>query len=371
MAELFGFTYFERPNKGEMKKAGNLKYGYERTNGEFIVIFDADFAPHKDFLRELVPYMSDSKIGIVQSPQYFQTDKEVYNRSPLEYGGAYVQEDFYRVIQVSRNNLGGALCCGSNALYRRTALNEIGGTVQIEHSEDAHTGFALAEKKWKIQYLPIILAVGISPDNLHAYFHQQHRWCSGSMSLMLTKKFWKSSLSWKQKLCYITGFLYYLHHPIGLFMSFQLFITLFLYNEYVSFANAFLFYPYLIFSFIILPLSRIPRLKWGCLFVSLVQLYSYSHAIVVAFLRSSVGWISTGTKHSRVSSAFNQTMIIVGLYTSIYGFLLLFAAFIGYLHVFNLNYYSIQFWLFYNMILSTFLFWQMFKFYRSTKLTTS
>jgi hypothetical protein len=29
-----------------MKKAGNLKYAYERTQGEYIVIFDADFARH-------------------------------------------------------------------------------------------------------------------------------------------------------------------------------------------------------------------------------------------------------------------------------------------------------------------------------------
>ena len=87
LAEKYGFTYFARPNRGEMKKAGNLKYAYERTNGEFIVIFDADFAPRHDFLRELLPYMSDTKVGIVQSPQYFEQTKEVHQRSPLEYGG--------------------------------------------------------------------------------------------------------------------------------------------------------------------------------------------------------------------------------------------------------------------------------------------
>ncbi len=62
LASSFGFTHLERPNKGEMKKAGNLKYAYERTNSSFIVIFDADFCPHEDFLLETLPYMADEKM---------------------------------------------------------------------------------------------------------------------------------------------------------------------------------------------------------------------------------------------------------------------------------------------------------------------
>jgi hypothetical protein len=31
-----------------MKKAGNLRHGHERSDGEFIAIFDADFCPRRD-----------------------------------------------------------------------------------------------------------------------------------------------------------------------------------------------------------------------------------------------------------------------------------------------------------------------------------
>ncbi len=199
VAKEFGFTYFARPNKGEMKKAGNLKYAYERTNGEFIIIFDADFAPRHDFIYELLPYMANPKVSIVQSPQYFEATKEIHRRSPLEYGAAQLQESFYRFIQVSRNRFGGVICCGSNAIYRRKALDEIGGTIQVEHSEDARTGFALRSKGWDILYIPIILALGICPNDTHAYFHQQHRWGLGSMTLGLSKEFWTSPVSWKTK----------------------------------------------------------------------------------------------------------------------------------------------------------------------------
>jgi cellulose synthase (UDP-forming) len=88
LAEHFGFSYIERPNKGEMKKAGNLKYAYERTDGEFIAIFDADFAPHPDFLLELLPYTDNPGVGIVQSPQYFEVSNASYKKHPLAYAAA-------------------------------------------------------------------------------------------------------------------------------------------------------------------------------------------------------------------------------------------------------------------------------------------
>ncbi len=143
LAESFKFTYLSRENKGFMKKAGNIKHGFDLSKGDFFVIFDADFAPNPDFIRELLPYMDDPLLAIIQTPQYFQTDKEIHKRSILEYGASHIQEDFYRTIQVARSNLGAPICCGSNAMYRRSALKDVGGTFQIEHSEDMYTGLAL------------------------------------------------------------------------------------------------------------------------------------------------------------------------------------------------------------------------------------
>ena len=68
----FGFSCWVRPNRGEFKKSGNLRYAFSRTKGEFLVILDADFAPRRDLLRETLPYMNDPAIAIVQTPQYFR-----------------------------------------------------------------------------------------------------------------------------------------------------------------------------------------------------------------------------------------------------------------------------------------------------------
>ena len=60
MAAEFGFTYHVRPNRGHMKKAGNLKYGFEHSAGDLIVIFDADFCPRPDFIPESAPYFDET-----------------------------------------------------------------------------------------------------------------------------------------------------------------------------------------------------------------------------------------------------------------------------------------------------------------------
>ena len=274
-------------------------------------------------------------------------------------GGGQVQEAFYRFIEVARSRFGGTICCGSNAIYRRSALDEIGGTVQIEHGEDAYTGFFLTDKGWRVLYVPIILAVGVCPDNPHAYFHQQHRWCFGSMSLLPTKKFWHSQIKWRIKFCYLVGFLFYLSHPLSILFSFQLFWTLFVYNQYISLANGLLFYPYMIWGFAYMLLFPIARFRRGCFYASFMQLYAYSHAIITSFASRTIGWIPTNAKQANISSAFRQTTFAVGCYVFLYVALIAVALYKDLLHPLNYNYYCIQFWIFYNLVLSFLLLWQM------------
>ena len=47
-------------------KAGALQNGLRTAKGEFIAIFDADFIPPTNFLKKVLPYFANSKIGLVQ-----------------------------------------------------------------------------------------------------------------------------------------------------------------------------------------------------------------------------------------------------------------------------------------------------------------
>ncbi|KAJ6592437.1 nucleotide-diphospho-sugar transferase, partial [Mycena capillaripes] len=171
LAEKYGFNYIRRENRGYLKKAGNLRHSFNLTTGDFFTIFDADFCPRHDFLQEILPIMRKyPDIAIVQTPQFFRPCPE---QTWVEQGGSATQELFYRVIQVNRDRWGGAICVGSNAVYRREALKEVGGTAEIGHSEDVHTGFFAMTRGWRVKYIPLALACGISPDTPKAYFSQQ------------------------------------------------------------------------------------------------------------------------------------------------------------------------------------------------------
>jgi len=112
--------------------------------------------------------------AIVQTPQFFRVTE---NQTWVEQGAGAVQELFYRVVQINRNRWGASICVGSNAVYRREALAEVGGTAEIGFSEDVHTGFYAVTRGWKVRYLPLCLACGVCPDTPRAFFSQQMRWC--------------------------------------------------------------------------------------------------------------------------------------------------------------------------------------------------
>jgi cellulose synthase (UDP-forming) len=206
LADRFGVTYLSRPNLGELKKAGNLRYGFDHSDGDLIVIFDADFVPRPDFLRHVVPYFADPSVGVVQTPQYFDTDRRL---GWLESGAGATQELFYRWIQPSRDALGVPICCGTNAVYRRSALTRIGGIPAIDHSEDMYTGFELMKADYTVRYLPVVLAKGLCPDELESFVAQQYRWCMGSMCLLLDPTFHRARMTAVQRLAFYSGLGYY------------------------------------------------------------------------------------------------------------------------------------------------------------------
>jgi hypothetical protein len=88
------------------------------SSAEVIAILDADFCPRPDFLRHLVPYLASPEVGIVQSPQCFDTAASM---GWIERAAGAAQESFFRWIQPSRDASDAAICCGSNAIYRRAA----------------------------------------------------------------------------------------------------------------------------------------------------------------------------------------------------------------------------------------------------------
>jgi cellulose synthase (UDP-forming) len=293
MAADYRFAYLVRPDRGWMKKAGNLRHGFANSGGEFILILDADFAPRADLPREMLPYlMASPSLGIVQSPQFFRVHRR---QSWTERGAGAVQELFYRVVQVSRDRRDGAICVGSCAIYRREALASNGGTTLIEHSEDVHTGFDLWRAGWGLRYIPVPLATGLCPPDPDSFLIQQYRWCAGSMSLLGSRKFWAARMPARTRLCYLSGFCYYVHTAAFIFAAPLIPIALLaLMPQRVHLVNNLFVAPSIIDNFVVFPCWH--RCRFGPTAFMVKLLYSWAHlfALLDILRRRQLGWQVTG-----------------------------------------------------------------------------
>jgi cellulose synthase/poly-beta-1,6-N-acetylglucosamine synthase-like glycosyltransferase len=301
-AEHFEFEYLSRPDRGELKKAGNLRYAFAHTEGEFILVLDADFCPRSDFLSETLPYFAyDERIAIVQTPQYFTIEP---GQAWVEKGSAYIQELFYRLIQVNRDTWDAAICVGTCALYRRTALAPHGGTYPIAYSEDLHTGWQASVDGWKVRYLPLCLAKGICPDTMSSFYVQQMRWCQGSTSLLLSRKFWSTPLGHMQRLCYVSGMFYYVATAASVFLTpIPALAVVWLWPEHVFWYNYLFSLPSLLFGTVVMALWGRAPFGWYVLSARQVSYYAHLLALWSKVQGSAMPWLPTGDNAATKSAA--------------------------------------------------------------------
>jgi cellulose synthase/poly-beta-1,6-N-acetylglucosamine synthase-like glycosyltransferase len=293
LAAKYGFTYWSRPDKGELKKAGNLRFAFAQTSGEFFLVLDADFTPREDMLREIMPYFAgNDRLAIVQTPQYFELTPD---QNWLQKGAAYIQELFYRMIQTNRDRWGGSICVGTNAVYRRVALEPFGGTAAIEHSEDVHTGFNCISTGWAIKYIPLNLAKGLCPDVLQSFFMQQYRWCTGSMTLFWSRRFWEAKISPWTRVCYMSGMFYYMATAAGIFLTpVPGLVVVWLYPGSVHWYNLLFAVPSFFFSVVYVAMWTKAPFGWYGISTRLISYWAHAFAIFDKVTGSTAAWVPTG-----------------------------------------------------------------------------
>jgi cellulose synthase (UDP-forming) len=293
MARDFGFAYATRPNRGWFKKSGNLLWGYEVSQGDYVLLLDADFAPRYDLLNEALPQMeAHPDAGIVQTPQFFRvTDDQTW----VERGAGAVQELFYRSIQTARAEKNGAICVGSCAIYRRAALADNLGMTLAEHSEDVRTGFDLSRLGWTLRYLPIAVSTGNCPDNVLAFLNQQYRWCSGTVELLFGPTFWRAKLNFYTRMCYLAGFVYYIYTALFTFVMPALtIIILTLYPGLMRIENMVFIIPVLLYSAIIFPMWHHVPYRLEAYSVKLISGWAHVFAYWDAIRGKRLGWKPSG-----------------------------------------------------------------------------
>jgi cellulose synthase (UDP-forming) len=169
--------------EGGGAKAGNIEAARQRlqaTGDALVVIFDADQVPKADFLLKTIAPFGDSKVGWVQTGQYYAN---VTN--PVSRWADDQQSMFYNLLCPGKAAHNAAFICGTNVVIRAAALDEIGGLPQDSVTEDFAASVVL-HPRWRGIYLTEVLATGLGPLDVPSYLRQQSRWALGTLTVLRT-----------------------------------------------------------------------------------------------------------------------------------------------------------------------------------------
>jgi cellulose synthase (UDP-forming) len=215
LAELAGARYLTRPDNSHAK-AGNLNAALPRTEGDLVLMLDADHVPMPDALDALVGYFDDERMALVQTPHDFFNHDSAQHYSV----GRHEQSLFYRVVCPGKDRHGAAYWCGSAALINRHALLEIGGVATETIAEDFHTTIRLLRHGWHSRYHDEVLVQGLAPHDLDGYLLQRDRWARGNLAVFTLPEspLRARTLSPLQRLSYLASLFAYLAPPMRLLL---------------------------------------------------------------------------------------------------------------------------------------------------------
>ncbi|CAL9090219.1 hypothetical protein MUK42_30932 [Musa troglodytarum] len=165
-------------------KAGNLKSAMNCSyvkDYELVAIFDADFQPTPDFLKQTVPHFKDNEeLGLVQARWSFVNKDENLLTRLQNINLCFHFEVEQQVNGVFINFFG---FNGTAGVWRIKALEDAGGWLERTTVEDMDIAVRAHLKGWKFIYLNDVECQCELPESYEAYRKQQHRWHSGPMQL--------------------------------------------------------------------------------------------------------------------------------------------------------------------------------------------
>lgn len=195
-------------------KAGALQNGLNIAKGEFIAIFDADFLPEKDFLKQLIPYFQKENIGMVQS-RWGHINKDYSLLTKVQGFGL---DGHFTIEQSGRNKAGLFMNFnGTAGIWRKKCIEEAGGWQFDTLTEDLDLSYRAQLKGWEFEYVEDVVTPAELPVESNALRSQQHRWTKGAVetSKKLIYKIWKTDVGLKKK---IFGTLHLMNSYVFLFV---------------------------------------------------------------------------------------------------------------------------------------------------------
>lgn len=181
----------KRVNEG---KALALNDAMALATGELIMVLDADSTPDPDALRWMAPHFvrNPRLAAVTGNPRVRNTDRLLGKIQAVEFSSIIsllkrAQVVWGRVMTVS----------GVMALYRKSALEDVGLFVHDCATEDIATSWELQAKFYDVRYEPRAMVRMQVPPTVRALWNQRARWARGlAQVLRRNLRIWTS---WKNR----------------------------------------------------------------------------------------------------------------------------------------------------------------------------
>jgi cellulose synthase/poly-beta-1,6-N-acetylglucosamine synthase-like glycosyltransferase len=167
--------YHHRTNR-EGFKAGALQEGLKAATGEFVAVFDADFCPPPEFLKQTIHYFADPQIGVLQTRwSYFNREYSFLTRvEAMLLDGHFILEHGARSRAGYFFNFN-----GTAGILRKQMIDDAGGWQHDTLTEDTDLSYRAQLKGWRFMYLPGLECPSELPVEMHGFQVQQSRWAKG------------------------------------------------------------------------------------------------------------------------------------------------------------------------------------------------
>lgn len=204
----YNVNYISR-EKNLHAKAGNINNALIQTSGELFTVLDADMICKPNYLLDTVGYFKDNNLAFVQTPQtYYNADVYQYNISEKF---TNEQDFFMRYIEPARDSRNSVLHIGTNAIFRRKYVEEVGLYPINSITEDMALGLLLQAQGYDSLFINKTLVCGLSACTYSELIKQRDRWCRGNLQVLKNyKKVIFKKLKFNQKMIYLDGVLYWI-----------------------------------------------------------------------------------------------------------------------------------------------------------------
>ncbi len=291
-------------------KPAGLNDAIEAATGDIIIVFDADYRPAKDMLRQLALAFQNPEVGAVMGRVIpYNTDVNLLTRLlNLERSGGYQADQQARYNLKMIPQYGGTV-----GGFRKDILLESGGFNTKVLAEDTELTYRLFVSGWKVVYANAAECYEEAPETWEVRGKQIRRWSRGHNQVMfryLLKTILSPNMRFREKLdgilllfVYMVPFLLALGHldSLALFLVGEMnilsgwWVLLFIgaYNSFGNFAPFFEVGVALMVDGIKNEVKLLPLLMFNFYYYMWYISLGFLDAVADLFTRRKVKWAKT------------------------------------------------------------------------------